>query len=155
MTGLERLPTESGVLDITTGEVVAYTDYDGLAAWKRNVKQLRSDLREAEGAVDAALVDAMDANALWTMHAAGVTLTTLSPGDDEQWDAEGLRDTLDALVVDGIITPAARDAAVRIETSYQVLVRGVNALRKIPTLAGLIDRHVTRVPRVRRSVRIK
>jgi hypothetical protein len=69
----------------------------------------------------------------------GFKLTGESDADKWEWDGEKLDRVLDRLVQLEKITPSAHDAAVEIQTVYKVKAAGLNALRKSPELAGLIE----------------
>jgi hypothetical protein len=135
---LAALPQK--VLNPITGEVVALSDpADRLAGFVEDVRDLEARLRFAKQAVAEEMHRRFDRERKWSLTEGDFKLSGESDAEKWEWDAEALDRVLDRLVQIGKITPAAAEAAVETSVSYKVKAQGLNALRKSPELAPLIE----------------
>lgn len=149
----------AAVADPITGEVVPFTDTGRLADWMVSLKAHRAALNAASAVVQALLVQAMDRDASWTINRPGGTVSTTSPARGvaaDQWDGPKLHDVLSRLVDDGTISKQALAAAVKIETEYVPIARGVKALLSLPDVAPYVEAcRASEVEPKKRSVSVK
>lgn len=124
-----------------TGEQVdlAAIPPEGIAQILDEVKELESRLREFKGECGAVLIPAMDRDRVWTIDAGPFKLSAPSDAPEEVYDVDALSFALTQLVDDGTISSDAMDAACESVTSWKVKKAGLNALRKSPRLAEVID----------------
>lgn len=122
----------AAVLNPRTGEVVDLTaDTAELAAYLADVRQWERDfLRGCKRAVELELIRRMDRDAKYTLRAGGLEITGDGPGR-VKYEEEVLRAQLRPLVQQDIISQDAMNAAVKEVVTYQVMARGVNALKKL------------------------
>lgn len=129
----ELVSTQSiQLVNPSTGELV---ELDGptesLAEFLADMREHESLCREAKKLVTREVVNRMDKGAAWTLHVAGLKLTSTSPQPTEEFDGPGLHEALDVLVREGVISPEALDAAVETVVTYKPRKAGINALRKL------------------------
>jgi hypothetical protein len=132
-----------------TGEVIqlATAPDEVLAKVLDESKLLDGRMREFNRLVQDELLARMDAVAKWTIHGEGYTLAGSSPSTSE-YDVGRLRQTLDRLCAEGLLSKAAATAAIKTEVSYKAVASGCNALIK---LGGEVERQVKacKVPKTR------
>lgn len=139
-----------------TGEVVALdAPAEHLAALLDEVKDVESKLRELKAEVYRELHDRMDRARCWTIDCGEFKLTGKSDAPEVTYNPDELAYVLTALVEDGTIKDTAMDAACEAVTTWKVKKAGVNALRKNPVLAELIDGCATVAPPEGRRVSVK
>lgn len=132
---------ETALVDEQTGEIVALADAsrEQIAAGLRDVEIRIRGLVEIKRELGEALIGLMDHNASWTTRARGVEVTAPSPKASKvEWDAEALAMILVDLVKEGVITLDASLAACEPRTEYKVLIRGLNAILKLPGVEARI-----------------
>lgn len=148
----------TAVRDPITGEIVRLDDPPRLADWLISLKAHRAALSEASAEVQRALLPAMDRDASWTMNRPGGSVSAPSPARSvaaDAWDGNKLYDVLGRLVEENIISEQARSSAVKIETEYTAIAKGVKALLAIPDVAPYVEScRVSEEPK-KRSVSVK
>lgn len=123
-----------------SGEVLSLdSPTEDLATWLAEVREHESLLRETKRAVTQELLARMDKLAHWTINAAGLKLTGQSPAVVEEWDGAELRTALLELFDNGTLSIEAVDAAVEQVTTWKPKKAGINALRKLPHVAPIIE----------------
>jgi hypothetical protein len=145
------------VTDPDTGEVVSLADASSetLAAILRVIIERRQDLSDKQRWLGAILIERMDANAEWTVRGARVKVTAPAPGDTRiEWDAPALAVVLDELIGEGVITREAASRALEQRVEYKPLLRGINAINKIPGVSERIAHCASHVPTAERTVRV-
>jgi hypothetical protein len=160
------MTSQALVVNPRTGELVpvdAPTDViadivDALEERVTEIRAMQSDLR-------AVLLNRMDQSARWTHHVEldgrKYKLEAPSPtAGTTEYDAQALRDGLDALAFDGVLDPAAVDAAaevVRPDPYVKVNHAGVGRLLKLgdQRVTAVIEAARRVVPVGSRSVRVK
>lgn len=149
----------TAVADPITGEVVPLSDTARLADWMVALKAHRAALNTASALVQEVLVAAMDRDASWTINRPGGTVSTTSPARGvaaAQWDGPKLHDVLSRLVEQDIISKQALAAAVKIETEYVPIAKGVKALLSLPDVAPYVETcRASEVEPKKRSVSVK
>jgi hypothetical protein len=145
------------IVDPATGEAVILADApDELVASVLGAIQQRiGELMEAKRYLGGVMIERFDAQALWTIHAPGVKVTSASAAEERVvWDAPLLHELLDQAVEDGLIT---RDAALRAcstRVEYVTHAAGLRALEKLPALAERIAKARSTEPAPSRTVRV-
>ena len=145
------------LLDETTGEIVALADAnrEQIAAGLRDVEIRIRQLLELKRELGDALIPLMDKGLSWTTRARGVEVTAPSPGAKKyEWDGPALAVILDDLVNSGTITRDAALAACEPRTEWKPLLRGINALSKLPGMSKLIEPARREVEGKARSVKV-
>lgn len=122
---------------------------ENLARFLADVRDYESRLKEAKAIVSREALRRMDAGASWTLRAGDYTLKGSSPAPSEEWDEIALLSDLHQLVDEGVITEDAAGAAVETVITYKVRKAGINALRKLPGVAQIVDRHSQPVEKTR------
>jgi hypothetical protein len=124
-----------------TGEQVdlAAIPPEGIAQILDEVKELESRLREFKGDVAAVVIPEFDRQRKWTVDAGAFKLSAPSDAPEEVFDVDALAAVLTELVDAGTITGEAMDAACEQVVEWKVRKVGINALRKSPKLAEVID----------------
>lgn len=117
-----------------------------LADWRHAMRSYEEDAKLAKQAVDREIVARMDRAALWTQREGRYVVTAPSPAPAVEYDADALRD---ALIEHGLDQDAVDRAVVPVVT-FKVSKRGLDALRKLPGLADVIDEHATEIEKPRR-----
>lgn len=130
---LELVPSQPAeILDPTTGELVPLDGpTDRLAQVLDDVRELERQLRTLKSVVSGELLERMDRSAQWTLREGSYEISGASPSPTLVYDADRLYGVLRGLVDDGVIAPAAAEAAVRQVVELKPVVRGINALRKL------------------------
>lgn len=133
MSALARTPTLAVVVDPATGEAIelATASTDTLAEFLANTRELESRFREQKRAASDEILGRMDREASWTARVGAWTLKGKSPAPVTVYDAQGLRETLDSFVDEGLVSVTAAGEAVEVVTTLKVHARGVNALLKL------------------------
>lgn len=126
-----------------TGEVITRDSSDADLAraidWLRDLKRRANT---AQRDVEAIALERMDQACRWTRPAGDLTMTASSPEPAYEWTDKGadLRNTLDQMVGEGLITEEAANEACLVELAYKPRAAGVNAIRKRgPEFAARID----------------
>lgn len=148
-----RIPDIPAVVDPRTGEalVIAEATTDTLAMFLDNVRDTERAFRDQKKAVTYEVLRRMDAEASWTARVGDYELKGDGPGDRTEYDAKGLYEALGEYVESGVITEAARSAAVERTYAYKASVRGIRALEKLGGgIAELIRQHTRSTPKDRR-----
>lgn len=115
------------------------------------IRDLESQLREVKQALTDRILADMDFRRAWILNVDGLKLTGKSDAPVVGWDAAGLVSELDAMVIEGVLHPEARDDAIECRIEWKVKARGVNALLKSPVFAERLERYRTeQVPDNRR-----
>lgn len=123
-----------------SGEVVSLSaDTDVLAALSDEIKDVESRLRELKAAISTEVHERMDKQRKWTMAAGPFKLTGKSDAPEVEYDPDRLAAVLTQLVDEGEITRDAMDEAIEPLVGWKVKRAGINALRKSPRFAPLID----------------
>lgn len=157
------LITPQGVMNPDTGELVALADLPTpalarvLGLVQHSIDQHLNALYEAKRLLGGEMIERMDRQGEWTVHAPGVEVRAPSPSAGTvEWDAEKLERLLDELVEEGVIDRAGKQRAIQQEIVLKVDKRGVNALMKIPAVAERIHdaRYVTPTGARKASVRV-
>ncbi len=140
------------IVDPRTGEAfpLQHATTETIARWLTEVRETEQALRDAKRIVTDEVTARMDTAASWTLPAGPYKLKSQSPTPEVQYDAQALRNDLEELAAQGVITQDAVDAAVQIVVTFNPRAAGINALRKLPAVAQVIDRHCSPVERVRR-----
>lgn len=121
------------------------------------IDQNLNALYDAKRVLGGEMIERMDRQGEWTVHAPGVEVRAPSPSAGTvEWDAEKLERLLDELVEEGILDRAGKQRAIQQEIVLKVDKRGVNALMKIPAVAERIHdaRYVTPTGVRKASVRV-
>jgi hypothetical protein len=145
------------IVDPATGEAVILADApDELVARVLGAIQQRiGELMDAKRYLGGVMIERFDAQALWTIHAPGVKVTSASAADERVvWDAALLHEVLDQAVADGLIT---RDAALRAcstRVEFVTHAAGLKALEKIGPVAERIAVAKSTAPAPERTVRV-
>lgn len=123
-----------------TGEVLELTaPTDELARVLDETRDIEQQLRGYKQHIADEIHRRMDAEGVWTAHVGDYTVTGQSPARTT-YNAELLRASLAALVLDGTITEDARDRAVTVVETLKVSARGTQALHKLGgAVASVID----------------
>lgn len=143
---MSDLDVRQVVIDHRTGEEVSPSDTERVADILDDARTLRYRLGRIISAAEAALLDAMDERAEWTLRIPGYKLSGDSPEAAEvEWDLDELR-KLEALL------PSDRYAAcVRLEVTEKPIT---SELRKVAKAGGevaeIIQRAEHRKPKRRR-----
>ena len=145
-------PADVTIIDPDTGEALSPHDAtdEQIARWRRAVMDGEQVIRQAKQFVDAVVIERMDAEACWTVHAGGYTLSAPSPAPVVEYpDPEGLR--RDLLALNGI-SQTAVDRAIRPVTVYRPQVVGLKRLRSLSRadVDEVLDRHAVTTERARR-----
>jgi hypothetical protein len=124
-----------------TGEQVdlAAIPPEGIAQILDEIKEVESRLREFKGEVAAVVIPEFDRQRKWTVDAGPYKLSAPSDASEEVFDVDALSFALTQLVDDGVISSDAMDAACELVQTWKVKKAGLNALRKSPKLAEVID----------------
>ncbi len=139
-----------------TGEVLDLAaPPEQLAQLLDEVRDVESRLRELKAEVSREIHARMDVARKWTLDAGPYKLVGKSDAPEEEWDVDALAATLTELVDDGAISTEAMDAACEVVTTFKVRKAGINALRKNPELAAVIDECVTTKPPENRRLSLK
>ena len=144
------------VLNPSTGELIDLgSPTDVLVRARMDAKEMVSMLMEYQRALDREVVDRMDDECVWTVHADGLVASAQSSAPVEKIDAEGLYKDLWNLVPDSLSSGAV-DRAIELVPSYKISKRGLDALRKAGgVVLEVIERHTTRERPVDRRVTVK
>lgn len=146
-------PGEPALIEPNTGELVLLSEAQTghIAEIRDHLKDLRSQIDEANRILDREVLGRMDHRCSWTLHEGNLTLTAPAEKTQDAWDGAGLHLTLEDLVAEGDIAPEAMHAAVEEIISYKVKAAGVKALLKTGGhIAACILEHRTEAPRDRR-----
>ena len=123
-----------------TGEVVSLdAPPEELAALLAEVKDVESRLRELKGEVSAEFHRRFDRQRKWSCDAGDYKVSGKSDAVEVVYDPDLLAVVLTQLVDEGAITPDAMDEALESITTWKIRKAGINALRKSPKFAELID----------------
>lgn len=150
MTDLTATPI---VVHPDTGEVIdlATATAEQLGDVKTAIRALEDRARHAKRLLDEHILAMMDRQAKWTLHAGSYKLTGQSPAPKTEIpDPAALKAALSELVDQGVLDAGAVDTAVETVITYKPSVRGLNALRKHPAAAPVIEAHEQQVDPVRR-----
>jgi hypothetical protein len=109
------------------------------------------DLRTHRRAVDDELVERMDHEGVRTFHGSDFTIEVSKP-TERQWDIELLRETLDRLVRDGIISATKAQKCIRLEP--KVAAMELRPLESDPRTQRQIAACFHEMP-ARRNVKVK
>ena len=139
-----------------TGEAIdlVHAPNNELARFLDGLKEDQRALREAQSIVEEEVIRRMDHEGQYTMRAGPYTLRSGSPEPSEEFDALALRSDLLELADRGVISVEAVDRAVVTIVEYRAQKRGINALRKLPTVRETIERHA-RMEQKHRRVRVE
>ncbi len=123
-----------------TGEVLSLdSPPEELAALLAEVKDVESRLRELKGEVSAEFHRRFDRARKWSVDAGDYKVAGQSDQPITEYDPDLLAVVLTQLVDEGAITPDAMDDALESITTWKIRKAGINALRKSPKFAELID----------------
>jgi hypothetical protein len=156
--------TDDTALDLIrpdTGEIIdlATADRDQIAGFFLAVNEWKRRADQAVKIASEAFAALSDRETTLSVVVDGYRVSVPGPGDVFVIDPDALRASLDALVADGTLSPTAANDACAPNTiacpdcgslvptgGYKVSKRALNALRKQPKLAAIIDacgEHVT------------
>jgi hypothetical protein len=155
-TELATTSSEELITNPFTGEAIDLNaDTEVLARAVRSLRDLDDERKAVVKTLSRELLKRMDANAKWTMHFAGLDVTSVAPGKVE-YNGEKLKEVLEGLVKDKLITREAALEAIDRKVTYSAKVRGVNALKKLGgDVAKRIRSAEARIPDEKRSVAVK
>lgn len=138
-----------------TGEVLTLAaPTPDLASYLADVRDLESRIREHKNIVQAEVLSRLDRDRNWTVHLPGLELSAPSDAPAEEFDELALREELLVYVDSNELSIEAVDRAIETVVTYKIRKAGLNALRKSPKLAEIIDRYARPVEK-RRYVSVK
>ena len=115
-----------------TGEVVEPGSSTGdlvmLLGW---LDDAEAEVKRRKRIVGEWLLERMDAEALWTIHASGFSASAPSPEAAYGWDADAVRRVTTDLVAEGVITEGARERCFVAPRPPGVSKRGIDAVLKV------------------------
>lgn len=150
MTELATRPIQ--IINPQSGELLTLdSPTDDLGRYLAAAREHKACVQEAINAVSREILRRQDQAAAagesspWTTRiGGGLKLVGSSPAAIEEWDGADLKAQLLTLVDEGLLSPAAVDAAVETIVTFKVKKTGVNALRKLGgRVKELIDQLAT------------
>jgi hypothetical protein len=140
---VEREPINEPLVHPLTGEAIdlAHAPDEEIARFLDGLKEHKAQIQEAQHIVTAEVLRRMDLDARYTRRAGPYVFNSSSPEPTVEYDALPLREDLLELVDQRQLTIDAVDRTVEPVVTYKVKKSGINALRKIPAVREIIDRH--------------
>jgi hypothetical protein len=144
------------LVDPDSGEAIALEAAGAplVASVLRVVELELDELRDMKRWLAREMLARMDRSTTWTVRARGVEVTAPSPAVTYNWDVTKLVPILDQLVEEGVIDREAATRACEPRTEYHVLLRGIDAISRLPGVADRLAVARSEAPAKDRSVRV-